>query len=512
MNAIDALAERHRSFDGQPIADYLPIALPCYALQADVLLIERRRLLPVEEYVLKAIREGLDRPQDVCNFLGVGHAYGAKLIRNLVEDEYVSSTEDDHIYLRTRGTEALLEEGEERLQERTMAVLWDPITRALITQRVELATAKEVLGEGRPKIIPKELRLPVASDLSASQMQALRKGGNDAREAQDQVVKCFEIRRPALKYRRAVLLVFAGNKGSAPVARVALDSGIDATYSAAFLTSGSPEPLGIDRSFYRRPGTLVVDQRIRKIGMVPGSDATYGDILQKRSALRLSIEILERAENPDAIAIQKIERRRKELEEADTLLGQLPIRAMQPFEISSSFDEMLSRARKRVLLTSTLPHPLKCGALTLLFLEKALERGVDVEFYFIGRPDPDFLTSKGERWRPLKKLSELAATFENFRVGFLRDSSRTIFECLLDDARLVISNEPALGQRPLEQLVRQHSGYAISGKLPVAAYAGEFLRSEDLAVSQHFRYQKPSERRAGHPLGGKKGPRGRRAP
>jgi hypothetical protein len=499
MNAIDVLAERHRFFDGQPIADYLPIALPCYSLQADVLLLERRYLLPVEEYVLRSVREGLNTPLTVCLFLGLAQSYGLRLITSLSEEEYLSLTEDGHLFLRGKGTEALRAEGEEQLQERTMTVLWDPVSHGLVGHRVELATSKEMANEGRPKVIPKELRLPVASDFSATELQTLRvnqtgaRRNQDSLESHDSVVKCFEVRRPTLRYRRGVLLIFAGNKGSPPVARVAIDSGIDGAYSAAFLKSSSPEPLGIDRSFYRRAGTLVVDQRIRKIGLAAGNESTYGDVLRKRSALRLSIEVLEGTEKPDTSAVQKLEARRKELSVLDTVLAQVPVRSMQPFEVSSAFDEFVSNAKRRVLLTSSLPHPMKYGALSLFLLEKALERGVEIEFYLAGRPAVEFLTSKGDRWKALKKLSELAASYENFRVGFLRDQSRTIFEFLVDDSRLVISNEPAIGPRPNEQLVRQHSGYAITGKLPVATYVGEFLRPEDLNVSEHFRYQRSTE-------------------
>jgi hypothetical protein len=337
------------------------------------------------------------------------------------------------------------------------------------------------------------LQLPSATDFSAAALQELRTNSFEKRDITDQVLKCIEVRKPTLKYRRGTLLVFRGNTNAAPVARVAISSGIDDMYSSAFLANGFPEMLGVDKSFYRRAGTQVVDQRVRKIGIGAAADISYGDLLQRRSALRLNIEVLEKSESPDEKLLEKIAARKSSLAQIEAELDKVPFRAMQPFEMCQQLDDMLANSKRRLTITTSMPHPTKCGSMTFMLLEQALRRDMQVEIFVVGRPEPDFLVIKSERWRALKRLSELAANNANLRVGFLKEPSRTIFEVRADDSKLVISNEPPLGIRPTFELARNFTGYAISGRPQVEAYSQEYLNEEALTVVQDFRYQKHQE-------------------
>lgn len=498
MNDIDRLAERHRTHDGQPLADYLPLSLPCYVLQVDILLVGRRRLMPVEEYALRTVREGLSAPDDVCAFLGLADSYGKNLIARLIDDEFLALVDAKGLCLRSKANEALTQDGEERLFERSMSVLWDPISKNILTNRVTLMSSKELQSEDRPKVVPQHLQLPSAIDLSVADIQILR-SALPSRESPDEVIRCVEVRRPTLKYRSGLLLVFGGDSttSSAPVARIAVEGDIDDTYSSAFLNNGFPELLGIDRSFYRRAGTQVVNQRVRKIGVGNSKERTYGEVLQKRSTLRLSIDVLEKSDLGDNEAsLQKIENKKAELQEIEKSLASIPFRPLLPFEVAHQLDELISKSKHRVLITSSMPHPLKCSNLFFLMLEGALRRRVEVRILISDRPEADFLLSKNEKWRPLRRLSELADKYANLDVGFLKDINRTIFEIHCDESRLLVSNEPSMGERPMAHLVRCFAGFAISGKPQVSVYAEEFLTPDNLAVVQQLRYQKPKDHKA----------------
>ena len=73
MIEFDAVAEQQQKMDGMPLIDYLPIGLPIYLLSVDSLVAEKRNLMPVEEFILKAVQAGVRSSADV---VGIGASQG----------------------------------------------------------------------------------------------------------------------------------------------------------------------------------------------------------------------------------------------------------------------------------------------------------------------------------------------------------------------------------------------------------------------------------------------------
>jgi hypothetical protein len=80
LNRADTIAERFNSLQGLAVADCLELASPVYSVQADVVCIERRELLPTEEYVLRAVETGISSPAEIFGLLGFLPIYGHQLI------------------------------------------------------------------------------------------------------------------------------------------------------------------------------------------------------------------------------------------------------------------------------------------------------------------------------------------------------------------------------------------------------------------------------------------------
>ncbi|MES2530744.1 MAG: hypothetical protein V4636_06895, partial [Pseudomonadota bacterium] len=205
MIEFDAVAEQHQKMDGMPLIDYFPVGLPIYLLTLESLVAEKRNLMPVEEFILKAVQSRVRSIADVVGMLGLGANYGAKMIKALMDDEYLAQT--PHLTLRPKGVAVLSEAGERQIYEKTLSVAWNPITQGVVKTRLTLEPG-HVLALGRTvRLAPPSTRLPVLMDLPLDPLP-----GNQLRDG-EHVIRYLSVLRRTLRYIPAVLLLYARGKG-----------------------------------------------------------------------------------------------------------------------------------------------------------------------------------------------------------------------------------------------------------------------------------------------------------
>lgn len=469
MIEFDYIAEQHRTMDGMPLIDYLPLGLPIYLLSLDSLMAEKRKLMPVEEFVLKAVQRGVRTCDDVVGMLGLNGMYGSSVVDSLTNDEYLIQA--PHLALRPKGVAALSESGERRIYEKTLLLLWNPLTRALVNARLSLQPGQDLKLERMIRLTLPSTRPPNLLDLPLDKMP-----GNQMHEG-EQIIRYLSVLRRTLRYVPAVLLLYARGPGAEPLARVAIDGVIDQRCSDAIAKNGLLPRLGLDSLFSRRLGATAVEQRIKPLNILPGN-ASLADLLTSRSTLRIGISGLERQDTQ--VAAAKLDAKKKELAAIEQQLEKVPRRSLMPFEAPQLFDHALQNAKHEVLITTTLPVAARLTPIRLLLLSQALKRGVKVRILICDRPtDEEWQRGPGPL---LHKLNNMAETNRNLDVSFLTNTDRVVFEVKTDDVMLGVSNEPPLGLRSREPLARAFSGYQLSGAKAVAAYADNYLTTHALNV------------------------------
>lgn len=160
----------------------------------------------------------------------------------------------------------------------------------------------------------------------------------------------------------------------------------------------------------------------------------------------------------------------------------VPVRALLPFEMPQLVDIALQKAKRDIIITTTLPVEGRLTSLRQLLLEHALRRNVNVRILISDRPTEDEFSRQEGPIFMLRKLNELMTKYVNLDVSFLKDTNRVVFEVKMDDVMLGVSNEPALGLRDREPLARAFSGYQLSGAKSVQAYARNHLTAHTLGV------------------------------
>jgi hypothetical protein len=493
MTDFDAVAEQFDSVDGNPLVDYLPIGLPIYLLRVEALVAEKRSLMPVEEFVLRAIWPGNRSEEGVIGMLGIGPDYGEKVLRSLDDDEYIARRPT--VCLRPKGLAALKDASERRIYERVLPFAWDPLNQRAIGAKLQLEKGPVLRLERVVRVVPPSTRLPPLADLPLEHPQL---GQHD----REQVIRYLAVQRRTPLYLPAVLLMYSRGRGNDPLVRVAVDGVIDMLSSVSFSRQELLLRAGVDSQFHRRLGSTAVEQRVKQLNLLPGMESIQ-DLMVQKSVLQLGIVSLEKRSSPEATA--KLATKKEDLARVLEKLAAVPVRSLRPFEMPQMVDQALQKARHEVLVTTTLPIEARLTPMRLLLLEQALKRDVQVDILIADRLNADEL-SKDDAGpgRLVRVLSELMQLHANLGVSFLKDIERVVFEVKVDDAMLAVANEPPLGMRNREPLARVFSGYVLSGSKSVQAYALAHLQAQSLSVLERVKLPAvPDKKRGAKSAGGR---------
>ncbi|WP_269632512.1 hypothetical protein [Pelomonas sp. BJYL3] len=467
------------------LVDYLPIALPIYLLQIEALVAEKRELMPVEEFVLKAISMGVRSGPDVLGTLGLGSGYGEKVLQSLADDEYIAQKPE--LVIRPKGVNVLSEAGERRIYEKVLTVAWNPVTQQVMRDKHLLKKSGELKLARVVRVVPPSTKLPPLIELPLERLPTwqLEKG--------EQVIRFLEVQRRSLLYVPAVLLIYGRGKGE-PLARVAIDGVIDSNSSVAIARHEILPRLGVDGLFARRMGATAVEPRVKPLGVLPGNES-LADLLRLKSTLQVGISGLERKDSPDAAV--KLDAKKAELATVQLKLTQIPVRALLPFEVPQLVDVALQKAKNDIVITTTLPIGERLTSLRLLLLDQVLRKGVKVRILISDRPTEDEFAVNEGPGPLLRTLNDMMTVHTNLDVSFLRDTDRVVFEVRIDDTLVGVSNEPPLGARSRDPLARVFSGYQLSGTKPVRAYVESHMSAQHLAVVGKIRLPAPVRKASG---------------
>lgn len=480
MIEFDSVAEQHQAMDGMPLVDYFPIALPIYLLQIEALVAEKRELMPVEEFVLKAISMGVRSVPDVLGTLGLGSGYGEKLLQSLTDDEYIAQKPE--LVIRPKGVNLLSEVGERRIYEKVLTVAWNPVTQQVMRDKHVLKKSGELKLDRVVRVVPPSTKLPPLIELPLERLPAWQLDKNE------QVIRFLEVQRRLLLYVPAVLLIYGRGKGGEPLARVAIDGVIDSNSSVAIARHELLPRLGVDDLFARRMGATAVEPRVKPLGVLPGNES-LADLLKLKSTLQVGIAGLERRDTPDAAI--KLDAKNAELTAVQQKLAQIPVRALLPFEVPRLIDVALQKAKSEIVITTTLPIGERLTSLRLLLLDQVLRKGIKVRILISDRPTEDEFAGNDGPGPILRTLNDMMTLHTNLDVSFLRDTDRVVFEVRMDETLVGVSNEPPLGARSRDPLARVFSGYQLSGAKPVRAYMENHMSAQHLAVVGKIRLPAP---------------------
>jgi len=495
MDNADSVAEQNQTLEGYRLADYRAVALPYYIIYVDAVVLERRPLTAVTEFIFRAILTGLTVPADVCAFLGVEGRFFNRLVSDLCDERYISLDLEGKLQLLARGEQVLANCYEAIPQERELPIVWDLLKKRPAGYLETLIRETEAKRDGLLLVRAKPMRPPTVSEIPLQAVQATWATRSRAPvDEHSEVIRVREAKRRLLRYRPAVGLVYLAEKGSAVRVRFAVGGKVDDGISQGFAEQDGPGHMGIATEFAKKATTLSIRTRLKELPGNVLSVSDYGSLLKKRAVARLGLEGLQRRleeEHTDEL-VKRLSEKQSELAGIDDQIKALPLRELMPYEVIQLTREALLRAEKRIMITTRVPSRERLTNQLLNDIKNAARRGVKVSIFLAGKVPSD----DEKHWNAVRELDRLVNSVPGIEVAFLLELKRSIFELSVDEELIVFCNRPPLGDASTSGLgFHPFAGFAVSDKLAVRAYAAQHLSPGALQITQRIQTRLKAKRK-----------------
>lgn len=405
------------------------VGLPYFWLTLEAIVQERKSLSPVDEFVLLAIRSGLDDPDRVARFLGLEpHLVNRTLVDQIHADtvDWVPSQGDRRVLrLTERGHQVAAELATIEPKQAPLFVAFDRMTWQVSHLRKEDFVRPHELRDAGVRSLPwRRANRPLPAELPVRRVDAALVGRGFQRSDQavrSEILAITGVPRGERMYRPAMLLVYQ-EEAATSAAEVEVDIVVDGRRSdehsrtAAELGVAKPLSLESDRSSTEELPPDLAELRATAADKVE-------TLHQRASIARARLATLEetaRSAGVDPSTDRAATVSRQEIIEVENELAALQVRALEVWEHAPILRSALADAKQRLLIIS----PWIKGAVVdrgfLEALSGALVRGVRVHIgYGIARNA--FERQKNDV-RAEGELSQLAHQFQNFTFCLLGDT------------------------------------------------------------------------------------------
>ena len=424
------LGELARSRPGFETIACTPVALPFWRLRVRVEVLARRRISPLEEFILRAAAEADPRTSAVQQLLGLDDKTFEHVLSSVVEREW-AQVKNLHIVL-TDGGRAALESGRlERSEERVVSLDYDGLLRVPTLLNMPLEPEQcRALGlhelPANPASAPDELELRDKAGALKGVIRAAREG----RDQEADLLAVKGVLRRERMFRAATLMSFRDEAGAIQAAPI-LDGAVSAAHEAALAAPAVVRQLRL-RSELRRGRRF--DQLID-----PALRALY-DASREHDALRVRDDA-RRAPSGS----EEAERLKKA---AGEQMRALRVRRVGPEEHLGLLRLMAQGAQKRFVICTSEVTERSLERDLMEPIRKLLSRGGEVRILHACEGDAP------------KMLRTLAA--DHVRMELLRVSRPPAATVVRDETLVLRTLFPVLAHGASTRQFRDERGWLIS--------------------------------------------------
>jgi hypothetical protein len=398
----DQVARYHADRPGYELLDYAEVALPIYKVSLRVLLLQHTPLTPLYEFVLRAIRLGIDTADDISACLGIPAAMVDEALRSLHSSEEIEIVQGDdgpeRFALTRRGQKTTTSLERVRPEQQTIRIFFDGLTREPIdASAVILLSGREAEDLGMKEIPALPHSKIEVSDIdlaSAARILSRERTGEGRRD----LLSIKEIERKQRLHLPAVAMVFQEIGGGDIELLFASETAMLDEHNHRFAVAEGPK-------------------KTRLLAEFSKAEVTASDSFARKLAT------LQRAAEP------ALSSARKRTLRAKPIAAEGSVETVTVHEHPPLLWDAISTARDRVLIICPWITEQVIDTPALASIRKLLEKGVRL---YIGY-GIDAEAKKKKKGVP-EGLVKLAAEFENFQ---LRDFGDTHEKVLIKDDQFV---------------------------------------------------------------------------
>jgi predicted transcriptional regulator len=407
----EELAERYADFKpGFRLLAVEEAAIPVFSVTASVLLQQRKPIVPINEYVLRCIHEGLKNPKKISDFLGLEMESLDNSITKLWQSDLIEvSNVNGNVDLR------LTSEGNNSLNELAELVpvaqdIWFTFNRlswkAVPVSTNKLIDQKSVENGDYVKIKPLKKDRPGVVDFPTKELNQAVKASMGIEMSDVDILVVKNVEQIDTKYQFCYLLVYESTNRGDHVVEVVFEGRINEEMGTAIDNLGGTAYLGMK---FEIPASEVkgeIDFINSAISKINKPIVSLEDVTALRRKLAEPVESSLAIESED---LQKISQ--KTISQG---LSELAIRFIDTVEHRPFMDQAIAEAKERLLITSPWVRNQVVRDDLMRSLYSAANRGVKIHIGYGISPNAEDCDA-----RAVEQLKKFAANNKNVVVGCL---------------------------------------------------------------------------------------------
>jgi predicted transcriptional regulator len=441
----EEIARRYSRRSGFRLVNYRQVALPVFRVFLRVLMQEQKKLSPIQEYVMRAIRNGLASPGEIAGVLGLEEKIVRTSLQMLMHSDDVimghgSDGRKHQLFLTGKGSKTLEMALITVPEEVNIWMDVDGLTHRMSflgDRAIKPAKVKEL---DLLEIPPYPRRKPRIEDLKVDELQrALRERYPDWRERY--ILAILEVERVDRMFRDdSMTLVYKAIDGNEVQVGIVVDSRLSEEHEQAFRGSNQASHLKIVpdalEDFQAEIKEVVGEEILAH--MTPGEDASRIR-MELESAEREVFDLTRRLEETQSHSERgemenQIDQAVSKHSKLQAAYASHSTRMVEVFEHPNYLEDALTNSRERLMIISPWIRARVVNERFIRTIKTALDRGVDIYIgYGIG--DEGGRESNWDR-EAIKKLEGLATSNEHFHFQYFGDTHAKVLVC---DNRWVIT-------------------------------------------------------------------------
>ena len=412
---------------GYRVADYVDVGLPVYRITARLFTQVQKRIATIDEFLLRLIRNGIQRTTEISDFLGLDQSFVDGTFSQLLIDDLLTlqSGPDrrQRISITEKGIRAL--ESAEVLvpEEKTYVIEYDALLRRIVILRKEqLLSGFQIRKLGGKQIRPLLKRPLDAGDLNIADLQKSIQTNLSQREPQRFVLAVNELYRKRLYFLSAVAVIYRSADGL--------------EVQVAFVVDGKHSPEH-DEAFARLNGVhlLGIDSDLAKGG---AESVVVNEVLQEAKILRKQADTTDSPQPKDAGVAEPQDPGpyRHLSSEQNNDIRQTGIALLSVHDHPALLEYALRSARHRLAIVCPFLHE---SVVTDAFerqLEMLLRKGVSVNIGY-GMPDHDGRAPSKVHLSVIQKLENISKRFRQLRLAKVDSHAKLL---LIDTTFVIVGS------------------------------------------------------------------------
>ncbi|MFP5263376.1 MAG: phospholipase D-like domain-containing protein [Blastocatellia bacterium] len=437
------VARRYARRPGYKLVGFAEVVLPVYRLTLQVITLDRKKIPPIEEFILKSIDAGLHTIREIGSLLGIKDSVVRGGLINLLRSEDISQKSGSPVYtfrLTPKGENTLRDAEIITPEEHTVQIYFDALLhRPAAYHKDTFYSSKQVKSLGLIEVPVESPIKPQLSDLPRQEVSKIIQQTARIKDYRAELLAVKSIEKSVRLGRYSIALVYKSKQSDEINVAFAVDGRLVNELEAAFARQNGPKRMGVERLINYEVTEKILQELPEEILNEMPPEEVMDSLEEKEVSAQAKVEAarldLERAITAEAkVEAQKhLTEATERLSEVQAGIDQLTIRFLNVYDHPRLLQKALDECTERLMIVSPWITASVVDAEFLKKLETALQRGVNVYIaHGLGEKGKHY---KGnESLRTEERLKELASRHKNFRLKFLGNTHAKV---LLYDSKCV---------------------------------------------------------------------------